>query len=219
MKEPSISCQPFPPNQQASNQQALQIRPKSQVHHRVHLSILRARGIVSYCRDENDDGMVFRGGMREASCLDTDTGLTPMSSLRVVSVGKDLFSFARMYDTGAGGGRMLGRGHTGWCYQFSIGSIEELVCFASELSQAFASCGRSCGSVFVRSHQPLLRSRCPLPRSFSFNAIPSTISSFPQRLPKPSLNLTSTIKKLNTYRHRDVCRGVELFGVDVLASG
>ena len=33
-----------------------------------------------------DDGMVVRGRMREAICLDTDTSLTPMSSLRVVSV-------------------------------------------------------------------------------------------------------------------------------------
>lgn len=41
---------------------------------------------------------------------------------------------------------MSRRDRTGWCCQFSGGSTEELGGSASEPSQAFASCGRSCGT-------------------------------------------------------------------------
>jgi hypothetical protein len=44
--------------------------------------------------------------------------------------------------------------HTGWCYQSSIESIAEWVCFAFALSRASVSCGRSCGSVVIK-HQLL----------------------------------------------------------------
>lgn len=110
--------------------------------------------------------MVVRGGMREASCSDTDAGLAPMSSLRIISVQGVMLvasGFGMLVVIVDG---WMDRGEeerTGWCFRFSIGSIEELVCFASELSQAFASCGRSCGSAFVKSDQPLLCSKSKHP--------------------------------------------------------
>jgi hypothetical protein len=78
-----------------------------------------------------------------AKRLDADAGLAPMSPLGVVAVSLSVCLSGGRGLCSAGG---ASRGRTGWCCPSSGGSTEGWGGSASELLQAFAWCGRTCGS-------------------------------------------------------------------------
>ena len=100
----------------------------------------------------------------------------------------------------------MGSIRTWWCYRSSIESIVGWVCSASAHAQASAWYGRSCGSVIIsrqcpslwKSSSPNLRLQLP------------HLSVGLLKISSHNIMVEFAIEGC-TYRHRDCCRGVELF--------